>query len=190
MKSCKLLLLLFGTVFVLATALETVGFAEVNVNVGVNVPLPVFVAPAPPPVVVIPNSYVYYVPNIDVDVLFYHGNWYRPHGGFWYRSPSYNGPWHHIAPHGVPHALVNLPPNYRYVPPGHQKIPYGHLKKNWSKWEREKYWYHNDWGRKKGHGGPGYGHKERGPEGRGYDERGGHGGNGKHGKGHGGGHGR
>lgn len=194
MRSWKLLLLFSGIALVLAGAFDAASFAEVNVNVGINVPLPVYVAPAPPPVVVIPNSYVYYVPNIEVDVLFYHGYWYRPHGAYWYRSSSYNGPWHHMAPRSVPHALVSLPPNYRHMPPGHQHIPYGQLKKNWSRWERDRYWYHNDWGRKGGHGGPGRGHKGRRPEGRGHDDdRGGHGGNGKQGNGHGGhggGHGR
>lgn len=178
MRSSEKYSFYFAAFFLLVTVFATVGSAEVNVSIGVNVPLPVYVAPAPPPVVVIPNSYVYYVPNIDVDILFYHGYWYRPHGEFWYRSSSYNGPWRHMTHHSVPRALASLPPNYRHVPPGHQKIPYGHLKKNWSRWEKERHWHHNNWGHGRDHGRPdthdgkGHGHKGFNDYDRGFDGRG------------------
>lgn len=189
MKSMKSLLLLMGAVFLFTTGFAVVSTAGVDVNVGINIPLPVYVAPAPPPVIVIPNSYVYYVPDIDVDILFYHGYWYRPHQGYWFTSRSYNGPWYHIAPHRVPRALVSLPPNYRHVPYGHQRIPYGHLKKNWSRWERERYWYQRG-GDREDEGGPHGGHGGKGPKGKGYDDRG-PGGQGFDDRGHGngGGHG-
>jgi hypothetical protein len=170
MKSSKTMLLFLGAFLFLVMGLATVSTARVDVNIGLSVPLPVYVAPAPPPVVVIPNTYVYYVPDINVDILFYHGYWYRPHEGHWFRARSYNGPWAHMAPNMVPPALVGLPPNWR-VPPGHQRIPHGQLKKNWSKWEREKYWQHHGWGNE-GHGGPGGGYEGRGPEGRGPEGRG------------------
>jgi hypothetical protein len=102
--------------------------------------LPAFVAPAPPPVVVIPGTYVYYAPGLTVDILFYRGYWYRPHGDRWYRSRSYNGPWGFVVPRNVPRALISLPPHYREVGPGRRHIPYGQLKKNWGKWERERHW--------------------------------------------------
>ena len=78
------------------------GFAEVNVNIGIGVPLPSVVIPAPPSVVLIPATYVYFVPDISVDILFYHGHWYRPHHGHYYRATSYNGPWVSIAPARCP----------------------------------------------------------------------------------------
>jgi hypothetical protein len=40
-----------------------------RVSIGVNLPSVTFAAP--PDVVVIPGTYVYIVPDVDVDVLFY-----------------------------------------------------------------------------------------------------------------------
>jgi hypothetical protein len=192
MRSSKSLLLFFGALLALTAGFAATSAARVDVNVGINVPLPPFVIPAPPPVVVIPNSYVYYVPDVDVDILFYHGYWYRPYQGQWFRARSYNGPWAHLPPHRVPPALVSLPPNW-HMPPGHQRIPHGQLKKNWNRWERERYWQHRGWGNE-GYGpGPGGHPGGKGPEGRGFedgrgpdrrdfDDRGGPGG---HGHGHG-----
>ena len=67
--------------------------AQAGVNVGVSVDLPVFTFPAPPQLVVIPGTYAYYVPDADVDIVFYQGRWYRPWGGRWYWGRGYNGPW-------------------------------------------------------------------------------------------------
>jgi hypothetical protein len=119
------------------------GDAEVNVNIGINVP-PVVAFPGPPAVLLIPGTYAYFVPDVEVDIFFYHGYWYRPHKGYWFRSANYNGPWGHIVTTSVPRVVVQVPPDFRRVPPGHQRIPYGQLKKNWSKWEKEKYWDKHD----------------------------------------------
>lgn len=118
---------------------EKDAMAEVNVGINIDLPSP-FVFPAPPPVVVIPGTYVYMVPDVDVQVLFYHGHWYRPHGSRWFRSRSHSGPWVHIGPKHVPRALVGLPPHVHHIPPGHRRIPHGHLKANWAHWERDKHW--------------------------------------------------
>jgi hypothetical protein len=136
----------FVTIFIGMMLLMSVGYsnrvmAEVKINVGVNVPPPPpLVIPAPPPVVVIPNTYVYFPPEVEADLFFYHGYWYRPYQGRWYRSGNYKGPWVYIVPERVPRAVLHLPPNYRHVPPGHQRISHGQLKKNWRTWEREKHW--------------------------------------------------
>jgi hypothetical protein len=46
---------------------------------GVNVPPPPeYTFPSPPEVAVIPGTYVYVVPDIPAEILFYHGYWYRP----------------------------------------------------------------------------------------------------------------
>ena len=104
--------------------------AAVNINVGISVPPPpVFRFHAPPPMVVIPGTYIYAVPDIDVEILFYQGYWYRPHEGHWYRSKSYNGPWAYLESRRVPRALFDLPPDYYRIPPGYERIPYGHFKK-------------------------------------------------------------
>jgi hypothetical protein len=53
---------------------------------------PSLVLPAPPALYVIPGTYAYFVADVDVDIFFYQGFWYRPHLGRWYRAYEYNGP--------------------------------------------------------------------------------------------------
>lgn len=120
--------------------------AGVNVNIGINVPPPpALVLPAPPELVVIPNTYAYFAPGIDVDIVFYHGYWYRPHAGYWYRARSYNGPWNYIVIDRVPRTVIHLPPDYRRSYYDRPHIPYGHVHKNWKSWERNKYWDKRQW---------------------------------------------
>jgi hypothetical protein len=114
-----------------------------EVQVDVNAPPPEYAFPNPPEVAVIPGTYVYVVPGINADILFYHGYWYRPYAGRWYFAPSYNGPWVYIDPVRIPRVLLALPPNYRSVPPRYPRIPYGYLLRNWERWERERYWHKN-----------------------------------------------
>jgi hypothetical protein len=145
MKKSSLVLLSIAVMFVAFSLFPQAGSAGINVNVGINVPLPAFEFHAPPPVVVIPGTYVYTVPDVDVDIVFYQGYWYRPHGDRWFRSASYNGPWRHLGHDRVPGALYSLPPDYRHVPPGHQRIPYGQMKKNWKNWERDRHWHKHEY---------------------------------------------
>ena len=133
----------FVTIFVAMIGIghSNLATAGVNINVGINVPPPPpLVIPAPPPVIVVPRTYVYFAPDLEAEIFFYHGYWYRPYQGNWYRSGSYNGRWVYISPKRMPTVLLNLPPDFRHAPTGHQCIPYGQVKKNWSAWEREKYW--------------------------------------------------
>jgi hypothetical protein len=113
-------------------------FAEVNVNIGVG--LPGLMISAPPAMVVIPGTYVYYPPDVGVDIFFYRGYWYRPYRGRWFISAEYNGPWGGIALGRVPRVLISLPPTYRHVPPGYERMPYGMVRKNWKGWERDRHW--------------------------------------------------
>ena len=141
--------------------------AGVSVNIGVN--LPAYRFSAPPEVVVIPGTYVYMVPGIDVDVLFFQGYWWRPYEGHWYRSRDYKGSWRYVEPRRIPHGLRALPQDYRHrLSPEYERIPHRDVQRNWKKWEREKYW------------------DRRGEQGRGghgeYDRRG-HGGNDRGGRG-------
>lgn len=114
--------------------------AAVAVDVKVSVPLPRIVIKAEPVLVVVPGTYVYAAPDVDADLVFYQGFWYRPYGGHWYRSDDYNGRWVAVPDHGVPVAVSKLPPNWKRVPPGHERMPYGHVKSNWSSWERDRHW--------------------------------------------------
>jgi hypothetical protein len=113
------------------------GEVAISIKIG---PPPAYVFHAPPPVVVIPGTYVYLVPGIDVDIIFYNGFWFRPYGGHWFRANSYNGPWTYLAGPKVPRVLVELPPYYRRIPPAHRRIPYKDLNRNWKRWEHDRYW--------------------------------------------------
>lgn len=117
------------------------GGLEDNVDVNVQVaPPPAYTLEAPPSVTVIPGSYVYFVPGVTVDILFYHGYWYRPYRGYWYRSAYYNGPWMHLPYGRVPHALISLPRDYSRISNGYRPIPHAVLQRNGDRWEREGHW--------------------------------------------------
>ena len=126
----------------------TVGDEGVNVNVGgegVNVTvgnkLPAIRFASPPDLVVIPGTYVYIIPDIDVDVLFFQNYWWRPFEGRWYRSSEYKGPWSYVEPGKIPGGLISLPQDYRHrLTPGYERIPHRDVERNWEKWEKERYW--------------------------------------------------
>lgn len=141
MKKKMFVTIFVGTILWIGLGYSSRAIAGVNINVGINIPPPPpLVIPAPPPLFVIPGTYVYTAPEVNVDIFFYHGYWYRPYQGHWYRSGTYNGKWVYIVPEKVPRVLINLPPNYRHVPPGYRHIPYKEVRKNWKTWERNKYW--------------------------------------------------
>ncbi len=145
--------------------------AGAGVNIRINLAPPAYVINEPPPVVVVPGSYVYFVPGIQMDILFYHGSWYRPYEGRWYRGGGYNGPWHHISTRGVPSAILHLPPDYRRTRRAYGSIPYGQMEKNWRTWERERRWDKRETRRnmEKGAEYGEYGGGEHGHHGRGRD---------------------
>ena len=131
--------MVIGALFLVLTGYAAQSEAAVNVNIGVN--LPAYRFAAPPDVVVIPGTYVYMVPDIDVDVLFFQGYWWRPYEGRWYRSRDYKGSWIYVAPARVPLGLRQLPQDYRHrLSSEHERIPHGDVKRNWKKWEKEKHW--------------------------------------------------
>ncbi len=187
MNARKVAVILWAALFLLPAGALTRSEAQVSVDIHIGPPPPYRIA-APPPVVVIPGTYVYEVPDIDVDILFYGGYWYRPHEGRWFRARSYNGPWVYVANPRVPPAIIELPPDYRRLPPGYRRIPYGQFKKSWAGWERDRYWDRDPGWREGRHGGPEErgrefhgegpgGHEGRGPgegHGRGHEEHGRH----------------
>lgn len=99
---------------------------------------PVVTLPGEPDVMVIPRSDVYYIPDIDANIVFYDGNWYRRYDGRWYISSSYAGPWVYIET--PPSIIVSLPPKYY----GKYKIRLRELKERWREWKREHRWEHED----------------------------------------------
>jgi hypothetical protein len=95
---------------------------DVNFSIAIGMGLP------PPPVAVtrspalyaIPGTPVYYVPEIERQLFFYSGNWYRLYNGYWYRAVYNNGPWMYLAPSGVPAVFTRLAPRYYVTPPREQ----------------------------------------------------------------------
>lgn len=113
--------------------------ASVAVNIKIDAPPPITIS-APPMMVVIPGTYVYTAVDVDADIVFYQGVWYRPFRGTWYRSDEYNGRWAAVPAAHVPAAVVGLPPDWKSLPRGHERVPYGQVKQNWKTWERERHW--------------------------------------------------
>ena len=166
-KSCFLVV---GALLLVLTGFATQSEARVNVNIGVNLPAVRFAAP--PDVVVIPGTNVYMVPDMDVDVLFYQGYWWRPYEGRWYRSRDYKGRWSYVAPRSIPRGLRALPQDYRHrLSPGYERVPYGDVQKNWRKWEREKYWERRGAQGRGGHGEQGRGMMRDNQDRKGQDEQ-------------------
>ena len=145
--------LLFGTLFLaLVLVLPVPTMARVSVNVGISLPPIVF--PGPPQLVVIPETNVYAVPDVDTDIFFYGGWWWRPWEGKWYRSHNYDSGWGYYR---------GRPSFYRSVPSGwrndyrenrwkgnqwnQQRVPHQQVQQNWRGWEKNKHWEkQNSWG--------------------------------------------
>ena len=132
-------------IFAAALIAATIGLfvpaaGNAEVNVSITLPLPGLVFPAPPGLVVVPGSYVYYPPEVDVDLFFYRGYWYRPYRGGWFIGSGYNGPWRSIGTRRVPGALLGLPPAYRRLPSRHERVPYPVVERNWRTWEQDRHW--------------------------------------------------
>ncbi len=162
MKTKRSALLIAFALFLAMAGFSSQSYAGVSVGIGIN--LPVYTFAAPPPTVVIPGTYVYVAPEADVDILFYHGFWYRPYEGRWFRARGYDGPWTYMEPGRVPHALVELPPDYRHAYRDHPRIGYRDLNRNWRGWEKNRYWEKDErWRAGRG--------RERHEEGREHRER-------------------
>lgn len=127
--------------------------AGVNVSVGISLP-PLIAFSGPPEVVVIPNTYVYAVPGVDVDIFFHNGWWWRPWDGRWYRSRNYNSGWSNYG--RAPKFYSQVPSSWRnnYRDRrwdgrqwNHQRIPQPQLQRNWKTWEKSRHWERNNsWG--------------------------------------------
>lgn len=133
-------------VSVLAAPVSSMANGRMDVNVVVPMPPPFAVA-GPLHVVVIPQTYVYAVPDADVDIFFFSGWWWRPWHGRWYRSHDYRSGWAYYG---------NAPAFYRHIPSSwrsdyrqnrwkgqhweHRRIPVHSVVRDWNRWEKDKYW--------------------------------------------------
>ncbi len=75
-------------------------------------------APPPPPAVVVEPAvvpveggvYVVTDPSIRYDMFQYGPSWYMYSGGYWYRAPSYRGPFAAVDVRQVPRPIMQVPP--------------------------------------------------------------------------------
>lgn len=128
--------------------------AEVGISVSIGLPPPVVFA-EPPPVIVLPDTDdVYAVPDIDIELFFWNGWWWRPWQGRWYRSRYYDRGW--VYYRSVPRFYFDVDPHWRshyrdrnwY---GHnwyyERIDQRRLQRNWQRWHNNRHWQREQtWG--------------------------------------------
>jgi hypothetical protein len=136
----------WGTVLsalVIAISIPMMARAEVNVSIS----LPSIVFAAPPALIVLPDTYVYVVPDMQEDIYFYDGWWWRHWEGGWYRSHYYDRGWGYYRT--VPSFYFDVDPGWRgYYRDrnwyGHrwnyERIPHDRLQQNWKGWQRDRHW--------------------------------------------------
>jgi hypothetical protein len=150
----KMKKLLESILLVLAIVVPIPAIAEVNISIGFPLPPPI-IFPAPPEVIVMPDTnYVYIVPDIEVDVFFWGGWWWRPWEGRWYRSHYYDRGWAYY--NNVPSFYFDVDPGWRGYyrnhnwyghPWNYERIPNQRLQQNWKSWRENRYWErHGTWG--------------------------------------------
>jgi hypothetical protein len=142
-KSC--LLVIAALLLVLAgSAIQS----EAGVDVSIGIGLPPLVFAAPPAVVVLPDTYgVYVVPDIDAELYFYGGWWWRFWEGRWYRSRYYDRGY--LEYYRIPTFYYDVDPGWRgYYYDRHwhghrwdyEPIPHSRLHANWRNWNTNRYW--------------------------------------------------
>jgi len=92
----------------------SIGISTPHVNFGMNIG-------APPPLVAVPGLPVYRAPSVPDNYFVYGGYYYLFHGGTWFYSARYNGPWTSLVIQQVPRPILAVPVTYYRNPPGHWK---------------------------------------------------------------------
>jgi hypothetical protein len=143
----KMKKLLFGTIcFALVSVFPFMAMAAEDISFGISLPPPIVFA-APPEMIVIPDTYVYVVPDLDEDIFFYDGWWWRPWGGRWYRSRYYDRGWGYYD--SVPSFYFDVDPGWRGYYRDHnwyghrwnyERIPQQQLQQNWQSWQNDRRW--------------------------------------------------
>jgi hypothetical protein len=140
--------LLFGTTLLaLVTVVSVPAMAQVAINVNIPLPPPI-VFNAPPNVVAMPDTNdVYAAPDINADLFFWNGWWWRLWDGRWYRSPYYDRGWGYY--NRVPSFYFDVDPgwrgfyrnhNWRGRPWNYERIPQQQLQQSWKSWHANHYW--------------------------------------------------
>ena len=141
--------LLFGTMVLALVMVAPIPTMAAGINISIGIPLPPpIVFRAPPQVIVIPDSDdVYAVPDVDVDVFFWNGWWWRPWEGRWYRSRYYDRGWGYYD--SVPSFYFDVDPGWRGYYRNriwhehrwnYERIPNRRLQQNWKSWHDNRYW--------------------------------------------------
>ncbi len=145
---------IFGAVLLLLVAHAPMpSMAEVDIRISIPLP-PLLVLPVPPAVVVIPDTdNVYAAAEIDFDLFFWGGWWWRPWEGRWYRSQDYDREWTYYGE--TPAFYIDVDPGWRGFYRSrywhgyrwdHQPIAHRVLQSNWRHWHDSRYWEkHNAW---------------------------------------------
>ncbi len=138
---------LLGTLLLaLMLAVPMTTKAEVFVDINIGLP-PLIEFAAPPELIVLPGTYVYVAPDVDQDIYFYGGWWWRPWEGHWYRSRHYDSGW--TTYRSVPRFYRGIPSGWRDDYRGHQwqgrqwdyqRLPHQQVHRNWKSWEKNKHW--------------------------------------------------
>jgi hypothetical protein len=148
--------LIFKVLFLTLVVFAPVSaMAEVSVHVDIPLPLPPpIIFPAPPEVVPVPETDVYVVPDVQEDIFFSGGWWWRPWEGRWYRSRYYDRGWTHYR--HAPSFYANMYPGWRNDYRNHrwrghqwdyQRVPHRDLNRNWQGWQKDRHWEkQNNWG--------------------------------------------
>jgi hypothetical protein len=142
-------LLLETMLLAMVVAVPVTTMADVNISIGIPLP-PAIVFAGPIEVVVIPDTYiydVYAVPDVEVDIFFCRGWWWRPWEGRWYRSRYYDRGW--VYYQYIPDFYYDINPRWRGFYRdrqwhGHRwdyrRIPQHQLEQNWRSWNSSRYW--------------------------------------------------
>ena len=112
---------LFGSILLaVITVFPVISMARVDVRI---LPPPIVFA-APPNVVILPGTGVYAVPDVEAEIFFRQGWWWRHWDNRWYRSRYYDHGWGY----------------YRGYPAWHRRIPH-----NWRDNYRNHRWHGRPW---------------------------------------------
>jgi hypothetical protein len=139
--------ILSGTLFLaLICAAPQPMMAGVNVGIHISLPHPIMYSGSPQ-MIVLPETNVYVVPDMEEEIFFYDGWWWRPWEGRWFRSRDYRSGWNHYS--HVPSFYASIPSSWRsdyreHRWRGHQwnyqHIPQQHVENNWQAWKKSRYW--------------------------------------------------
>lgn len=66
-----------------------------------------------PQAVLVPETQVYYVSDMDADVYRFGDNWYIAENGAWYRASTWGGPFVRVKTNTVPRTIRTIPAAYR-----------------------------------------------------------------------------